>query len=202
MARTRESGNKKQREPRAGVFDRTVDRRAFFDKVVLSVWGERRPSPKGILRGINRPIGGQNRNYARSARGVLVASGNPFELRYGLMRLRGVIPPLTLALRSEKKPLVATDVSAALESLCAEGYRATVAQVELTFDRPEYPSSGYVIDSLPVHEEFVGSGTTLADAPSTSVEELRRGRSEFTKRRTMSCGWSSFSGVLFYERSG
>ena len=118
------------------------------------------------------------------------------------MRLRGVIPPLTLALRSEKKPLVATDVSAALESLCAEGYRATVAQVELTFDL-----SGILVKWLhrrlfPVREEFVGSGTTLADAPSTSVEELRRGRSGFTKRRTMSCGWSSFSDVLFYERSG
>ena len=40
MARTRESGNKKHMEPRAGVFDRAVDRRAFFDKVVLTSGGK------------------------------------------------------------------------------------------------------------------------------------------------------------------
>jgi hypothetical protein len=105
MTSTFESGDKKQSEWGVGVFNPIVDRRAFLDKVVLSIRGERWQFPTLVRNRINKPIGGPNRNYARSERGVLPGNENPYELQYGVMRLRGVLPSLILVLRSESSPL-------------------------------------------------------------------------------------------------
>lgn len=134
MTRVGESANKKKNVWGVGVFDRTVDRRAFIDKVVLSILGERRQFPTLVRNRINRPIGGQDRNYARSERGVLPGNRNPYELQYGVMRLRGVLPSLILVLRSESRPLTTAGINAAVKALCNDGWVATVSQVELTFD--------------------------------------------------------------------
>jgi hypothetical protein len=79
---------KSQRALSSGVFPQLIDRRGFIDKIVLSIRGDRRKLPKMMKITANRPIGGQNRNYARSERGLLAGSGNPYEMRYGAMRLR------------------------------------------------------------------------------------------------------------------
>jgi hypothetical protein len=130
--------NPRMEEPRrrriSGVFPGLVDRRAFLDKVVVSVWGEKRESPDKLWVTRNRPIGGANRNYARSERGVLPDSENPYELRYGTMRLQSIIPPMYLTLRSERTQVTSSDAAKAIEFLCEEVSRATVSQVELTFD--------------------------------------------------------------------
>ena len=118
----------------SGVFPGLVDRRAFLDRVVVSIWGDKRDSPDNVWVTKNRPIGGTNRNYARSQRGVLLDSGNPYELRYGTMRLQGKLPPLTLVLRSERRPITLAGTVATIESLCEEVSQTTVSQLEHTFD--------------------------------------------------------------------
>jgi hypothetical protein len=119
----------------SGVFQQLVDRRAFIDKIVLSIRGDRRkPTNKMVKITANRPIGGQNRNYARSERGLLARSRNPYEMRYGALRLRGALPSSILILRSEARPTTISGVTEAVESLCEDGSTATVSQVELTFD--------------------------------------------------------------------
>jgi hypothetical protein len=117
-----------------GVFPNIVDRRAFFDKIVLSVWGKKRDLPENIRKIVNLPIGGADRNYARAERGVLTTSGNPYEMRYGPMRLQSTLPPIMLTLRSERRPTTVRSTVVAIESLCEEVSKATVSQVELTFD--------------------------------------------------------------------
>jgi len=123
-----------QRTLSSGVFPQLIDRRAFIDKIVLSIWGDKRTSPDNVRITRNRPIGGKNRNYARSERGVLLDSGNPYELRYGPMRRKGSLPPLILVLRSERSPATVASALAAIDSLCEDVSRTTVSQVELTFD--------------------------------------------------------------------
>lgn len=103
------------------VFRDLVDRRAFLDTVILSVGGTKIDSPLGARVRTNRPIGGDNRNYARSERGVLFGDGNPYEIRYGAMRLTTILPPLMLTLRSERTPLSAATVIQALDRLCQPG---------------------------------------------------------------------------------
>ncbi len=117
-----------------GVFAQLIDLRAFIDKIVLSINGERRKFPTMVSVTDNRPIGGQNRNYARSERGVLSTSGNPYEMRYGAMRLRGALPSSILVLRSENTPMTISAVAGGIAALCEDGSTATVSQVELTFD--------------------------------------------------------------------
>ena len=123
-----------QRPRSSGVFPQFIDRRAFIDKIVLSIWGEKRAAPDNVWITKNRPIGGSNRNYARSERGVLLDSRNPYELRYGAMRFQAILPPMYLTLRSERTPVTSSDTAKAIEFLCEEVSRATVSQVELTFD--------------------------------------------------------------------
>jgi hypothetical protein len=119
----------------SGVFPQLVDRRAFIDKIVLSIRGDRRKPPNKMVKiTANRPIGGQNRNYARSERGLLARSRNPYEMRYGALRLRGALPSSILILRSEARPTTISGVTEAVESLCEVGSTATVSQIELTFD--------------------------------------------------------------------
>lgn len=125
---------KSQRALSSGIFPQLIDRRGFIDKIVLSIRGDRRKLPKIVKITGNRPIGGANRNYARSERGVLLDSGNPYELRYGTMRLQSILPPMSLTLRSERTPVTSSGAAKAIEFLCEEVSRATVSQVELTFD--------------------------------------------------------------------
>jgi hypothetical protein len=116
-----------------GVFPELVDKRAFVDTIALSIRGIRRRLAAGTNVETNRGIVRSNRNYARAERGVLVG-GNPYELRYGLIRLKGVLPPLMLILRSERIPLSIRNVKRAINTLCEPGWQASISQLELTFD--------------------------------------------------------------------
>src|SRR5271154_3086533 len=88
-----------------------VDRSAFFDTLVLSIWGKRRLRPGESVQLLENPaIGGLGRNYARARWGVFLPTGNPFELRYGVMKdKRGFIPPLGLRGWSERAPVTIQD---------------------------------------------------------------------------------------------
>jgi hypothetical protein len=113
------------------TFDETTDKRAFFDRLVLSIWGERKELEDELVK--NRPIGGKDRAYARSQRGKL-PSGNPYELRYGLSRGMKFMPPMMLILRSEASPLTVMDTISAVRALCNDVTRVAVSEAEVSFD--------------------------------------------------------------------
>ena len=112
-----------------------VDRKAFFDTVTISIWGDRRQRPANSVQLLDNPaIGGWGRTYARAWLGIFLSTRNPFELRYGLVRNQGLVPPLRLRAWSEQKPVTINDTIATIDALCRKGWRAEVSQVELTFD--------------------------------------------------------------------
>ena len=119
----------------SGVFPNLLNHRSFFDKVVISIRGVKKPAPGGaVSKRENKAIGGQGSYYGRVERGVLATTGNPYDLKYGVMRKRGIIPPLMLILRSDQTPLGTSNASAAINLLCEKNWTALVSQVELTFD--------------------------------------------------------------------
>jgi hypothetical protein len=120
----------------AGVFPALVDRAAFVDRVALTIRGEKRDllEEEGVRNLTNQPIGGGSSLYARVQRGVLVATGNSFDLKYGRMRLQKNIPALVLVLRSDRTPVSVQNIVAATNFLCAKGWTASVSQIEVTFD--------------------------------------------------------------------
>jgi hypothetical protein len=112
-----------------------VDRKAFFDTVTISIWGNRRQRPANSVQLLDNPaIGGWGRTYARAWLGIFLPTGNPYELRYGVARNARFVPPLRLIVRSERTPVTINDTMAIIDALCRKGWRAKVAQVELTFD--------------------------------------------------------------------
>src|SRR5258708_900390 len=118
-----------------GVFLDIVDKKAFLDKVAVSVNGKRRDSPQlELRRRVNRPIGGSGGNYARLEQAILVPSGNPFDLVYGPKRLDGILPALVLTLRSEGAPLTVEEIENVINGYCEKDWTASVSLVELTFD--------------------------------------------------------------------
>jgi hypothetical protein len=117
----------------SGVFwDETVDQRAFFDRLVLSIWGDRKIPKKSLIEG-DIPIGGKKRAYARQQNGSL-ATGNPYQLKHGLTKAMAFMPSMMLTLRSEASPLTAIETIGAVGLLCDNVTRVLVSEAELTFD--------------------------------------------------------------------
>jgi len=118
-----------------GIFPELINRRAFFDRVVLTIRGRRKKlSGTAVINRTNIPIGGKKSHYARVERGVVAATGNSFDLKYGPLRLQKIVPPMVLVLRSDRTPISAENAVAAINLLCEKGWTALVSQVEVTFD--------------------------------------------------------------------
>lgn len=117
------------------ILPAVVDKKAFFDTLTVSIWGDRRRRPANSVQLLSNPaIGGWGRTYARAWRGVFLPTRNPIELRYGVARNAGFVPPLRLIVRSERTAVTIKDTIAVIDAFCRKGWRADVAQVELTFD--------------------------------------------------------------------
>lgn len=123
-----------------GVFPEVLNRHAFFDKVVVSVWGEKKEvSGPHVRDAVNHAIGGEGRNYARKEGGVLASSGNSYDLVYGPMRLIGILPPMSLTIRSDGAPTTETMIREGIDAVCEECSRTSISEVELTFDFTGHP---------------------------------------------------------------
>jgi hypothetical protein len=124
-----------QSESGATFFPDLVNRAAFADKVVLSVWGYRLAKSRGEIQlGPNQAIGGDGRLYARLIPIALPKSGNLGQLKYGRLLGRRWVPPFRLIVRSVNTPLDQAQVALVLSSLFRTRYRNRVAEVEMTFD--------------------------------------------------------------------
>ncbi len=128
-----------------GVFQYLIDRAAFLDRVELSIWGtRRRRAIKHVSLMPTFAIGGPKSFYARAANGFCRATGNTFQLRYGVMRWFRRVPPYRLILYSNATPLSYAQVELIVKALVRGGFRAQVSKIELTFDLSE-TSVGFFI---------------------------------------------------------
>lgn len=124
-----------------GVFGYLIDRAAFLDRVVLSIWGVMKARPQGItvtgrfaIGGRRPAVGGRRRFYARSLHGVCDLTGNPFELRYGRLEAYEKLPPFRLIVRSRNKPVTEAEINFLVTALFQPGCCGYLAEAELTFD--------------------------------------------------------------------
>jgi hypothetical protein len=118
-----------------GVFPELVDQSAFVDTAKLSIWGRRRDSPLCAVRDVEKkPIASRRGKYGWVERGIIVGTGNRYELVFGPLRLQKIIPPLELVLRSDSTPITVEDAITAINALVELGDRVIVSQMELTFD--------------------------------------------------------------------
>jgi hypothetical protein len=118
-----------------GVFPDLFNVKAFFDKVIVAARGIRQDAPSSALQVTSsKAIGGGERKYARKQSGVVTASGNSFDLLYGPMQLTSILPPLMLTLRSDASPITISEITAVVDAICEEKWRASISSLELTFD--------------------------------------------------------------------
>ena len=118
-----------------GVFSYLTDQAAFIDRVDLSLWGKRRRKALGdVSVAPSFPIGGEKSVYGRAVDGICRATENPFQLKFGVMRWPGRVPPLRLMLRSQRTPLSGAQVELVSRSLLVRGFRSLVSRVEMTMD--------------------------------------------------------------------
>jgi hypothetical protein len=118
-----------------GVFPNLFNLRAFFDKVVVGIRARKKDVPgRAVQVTTSKAIGGAGRKYARKQSGVITASGNPFDLTYGPLQLKAILPALMLTLRSGAAPTTVKELTAAIDAICEKGWRASISSAELTFD--------------------------------------------------------------------
>lgn len=118
-----------------GVFKELINKRAFLDKVVLSINGLKKQDYGPRLRDVvNTPIGGPNRKYAWKVSGRLVQSANSFELLHGRMQLQRILPPLLFTIHSDGAPITRAMLRHALKALCEQVWKASISSLELTLD--------------------------------------------------------------------
>jgi hypothetical protein len=124
--------------PVSGVFASLINNVSFLDKVTLGIHGRlRKRLPKTIIKTGNPAIGGPGRPYARSQHGIYLASGNPFEAKYGRNRRNRTYRNLfdaKLTVRSERTPLSFQEVTEIVSCVFRKGNRTVLNGVEFTSD--------------------------------------------------------------------
>jgi hypothetical protein len=163
----------------SGVFEHTVNKAAFIDRLTLNVWGLRRRRIKRAIRLLdNVAIGGEGRMYGRCQRGVLTVNDNPFTFVYGSRSKRKRIPPFRIGLRSETTPLTCAQAIRTADSFLRKGFRMTLSLVELTFDVEGQPITSFRTDlfsRVRRYDErgFLGGHRTLYVGSPKSPWQLR-----------------------------
>jgi hypothetical protein len=118
-----------------GVFPAALDQCAFIDTLKLSIWGTRRESPLCAVRDVKKErIGSRRTKYGWVERGIVEDTGNRYEVVYGPRRLRKILPPLEIILRSDQSPVRVADAVAAISNFCDTVTRVMVSYAEFTFD--------------------------------------------------------------------
>jgi len=119
-----------------GIYFRDlVNRRAFVDRIVLSIGGKPiRPPSQRVNVSWDKGIKGKKSNYARVKTGSILLTGNPYNLKYGKTKTFQNIPDCQLTLRSEQEPVTGAHAHHAVKALIEGSPRAIVSEVEMTFD--------------------------------------------------------------------
>jgi hypothetical protein len=116
------------------VFRYLLNEAAFVDRIVLSVWTDRKPVPDQLVDSKSIGILSRKSRYARRLSGKCPLTGNPVEVLYGKVSRFPRVPPCSVALRSETVPLTGSQVNETMRSLFPTATRIQPVLVELTFD--------------------------------------------------------------------
>jgi len=116
------------------VFPYLLNKAAFVDTIVMSVWTEGKPilgqlldeKPKGILK--------PGASYARLVKGKSSLTGNPVRILYGKVSRFPRVPPCRVTMWSEEVPLTGAQVNETMRLLLPAATRIQPTLVELTFD--------------------------------------------------------------------
>jgi len=118
-----------------GVFEDLIERRAFFDRVEVSVTdfdAQSKIRHGRVLK--NQGCKGPRGFYARCALGTLDGSQNPFKLLYGKASRFRNVPDARLTFHSERVPLTASQLLSVIHDVSRAPSRCRVTYAEMTFD--------------------------------------------------------------------
>lgn len=156
-----------------GIFEHLANKAAFFDKIVINVWGARRKRlPASLLITGNFPIGGPGRFYARAAHGEHCLSGNRFEHKYGRLRNYGNVSPFVVTVWAKGSPVTCADALLVLDALFRKGYRAVPSRVELTFDLDAF-ALWRLQNDMCARATIAAMGTSDAPCPTYYIGGVR-----------------------------
>jgi hypothetical protein len=119
---------------KSGVFSYLVNKAAFLDRIVLSVWSGGKPVSDQISEVRNVGILSGDSLYSRCLSGKWTLTGNPVQILYGKVSLLPRVPPFRLILRSEAIPITGAQINTLARSIFPNAVRMQVSQVELTLD--------------------------------------------------------------------
>jgi hypothetical protein len=167
-----------RRHKMLGVFSHLSNSAAFFDTVAVHVWGKRRSMALDYLsKKDNRPIGGSGRAYARCVQGRNRRTGNPMQLKYGVMLPYKNISPFVVIVWAGGLPVTWADVTLVVDAFLQQGWRARIALVEFTCDTqgiPLHVFSWELCTTARAIREFEGKyGTTLCVGSPNSSWRLK-----------------------------
>jgi hypothetical protein len=116
------------------MFQHCVNRAAFIDRIVLSVWTEQKPVLDQLLEAKNIGVWSSKSRYARRLWGKTPVTGNPVEVLYGKASRLPRVPPCQVIMRSEEVPLTGAQVNETMRLLFPGATRIQPVLAELTFD--------------------------------------------------------------------
>jgi hypothetical protein len=169
---------KKQESRIPGMFPHLANAAAFIDTIEIAVWGKKRTKVLNYIRQKqNRAIGGFGKSYARCIPGRNTPTGNPLQLKYGVMLPYGNISPGVVVLWADRLPVTCADVMLAIDGFMRIGCRARVSKVELTFDTTGIPLERFTRElctTARTFREIEGEyGTTIYIGGVNSPWQLR-----------------------------
>jgi hypothetical protein len=161
-----------------GVFQHLINSAAFFDVIAVNVWGKRRTTVLDhVAREKNRPIGGYGRAYARCIPGLNRRTGNPLQIKYGLLLPYRNISPFFVIVWAGRLPVTWADLSLVIDAFLQRGWRARVSWAEVTFDTSGFPFdifSWEICTTARTIREFEGEhGNTLYVGGSNSSWRMK-----------------------------
>jgi hypothetical protein len=125
------------------VFPYLLNKAAFIDTILMSVWTERKPILGQLLDENNKPILNRKSPYARCVKGKAPLTGNPVQILYGKVSRFPRVPPCRVTMWSEEVPLSGSQVNETIRLLFPAATRIQPRLVELTFDLTKM-SVGYL----------------------------------------------------------
>src|ERR1019366_1795437 len=125
------------------VFPYLLNKAAFVDTIVMSVWTDEKPVLYQLLDEKREGILKPGSPYARLVKGKAPLTGNPVQILYGKVSRFPRVPPCYVTMWSEEVPLTGAQVNETMRLLFPDATRIQPVMVELTFDLTK-TSVGYL----------------------------------------------------------
>jgi hypothetical protein len=159
------------------MFQHCINRAAFIDRLVVSVWTERKPVLGQLLEAKSIGILSGKSRYARSLSGKTPLTGNPIEILYGKVSRFPRVPPYQVVMQSEEVPWTGAQVNETMRLLFPAATRIQPVLAELTFDFKKRASVLYLYRHM-IHgarrveelSDIAGNTTVYIGSPKSPWE--------------------------------